>query len=72
MRTTFLPFHRASIGDDEIEEVVETLRSGWITTGPRVSRFEQEFAEFVGARNAVALNSCTAAMHLAVRTNNLP
>ena len=66
MRPTFLPFHRASIGDDEIEEVVDTLRSGWITTGPRVKRFELEFAEYVNAPYAVALNSCTAALHLAL------
>ena len=71
MRTTFLPFHRASIGDEEIEAVVETLRSGWITTGPQVKRFELEFSEFVQCSNAVAVNSCTAAMHLALNAIGL-
>lgn len=60
-----VPFFRPDLGDDEIDEVVATLRSGWLTTGPRVARFEWAFAEAVGARHAVALNSCTAALHLA-------
>ena len=64
MRTTYLPFHHPSIGEEEIEEVVETLRSGWVTTGPRVKRFEDDFASFVGAPHAVAVNSCTGALHL--------
>ena len=49
MRTTFLPFSPPLIGDDEITEVLDTLRSDWITTGPKVKRFEQEFAAFIGA-----------------------
>jgi len=61
-----IPFFRPSIGDDEIREVAETLRSGWLTTGPRVRRFEEEFAAAVGARHAIAVNSCTAALHLAL------
>jgi perosamine synthetase len=65
-RETYLPFHLPSIGDEEINAVVETLRSGWITTGARVRTFEQQFADFVGARHAVALNSATAALHLAL------
>lgn len=65
-RATWLPFHRPCIEDDEIAEVVDTLKGGWITTGPRVKRFEQEFAEYVGARYAIAVNSATAAMHLAL------
>ena len=60
-----VPFFRPELTPSEIEAVVETLRSGWLTTGPRVARFEERFAEAVGARNAVALNSCTAAMHVA-------
>jgi dTDP-4-amino-4,6-dideoxygalactose transaminase len=60
-----VPFHRASITDAEIEEVVSVLRSGWITTGPMVRRFEEEFAGYIGSKNAVALNSCTAGLHLA-------
>jgi perosamine synthetase len=54
------------IGEDEIRDVTEVLRSGWITTGPKVREFEERFAGFVGARHAVAVNSCTAAMHLAL------
>ena len=61
-----VPFFRADIGDAEIEEVKDTLRSGWLTSGPRVKRFEESFAEAVGASHAVAVNSCTAALHLAV------
>ncbi len=64
MRSTFLPFFKPSIGDAEINEVVETLKSGWLTTGPRTHRFEEEFADFVGAKYAIAVNSATAALHL--------
>jgi perosamine synthetase len=59
------------VGDAEIDEVVSALRSGWLTTGPRVKTFEDEFAEAVGARHAIALNSCTAALHLAVEALGL-
>ena len=59
-----VPFFRPELDEAEIEEVVATLRSGWLTTGPRVARFEEEFAEAVGARHAIALNSGTAALHL--------
>jgi dTDP-4-amino-4,6-dideoxygalactose transaminase len=61
-----IPFHRPSIDGEEIAEVVSTLRSGWLTTGPRVRQFEQEFAAYVGAPHAVAVNSGTAALHLAL------
>jgi perosamine synthetase len=64
--TRKIPFHLPSIGEEEIAEVVDTLRSGWLTTGPKTKRFEREFSEFVGARHAVALNSCTAGLHLAL------
>jgi dTDP-4-amino-4,6-dideoxygalactose transaminase len=66
MRTEYLPFSPPSISDEEIAEVVDTLRSGWITTGPKVKDFEQEFAARVGARAALAINSGTAALHLAL------
>ena len=59
-----VPFHRPAIGEAEIRAVVETLRSGWLTTGPRVKELEESFAAFVGARHAVAVNSGTAAIHL--------
>jgi len=66
VRKTFLPFSPPLIGEEEIAEVVDTLRSDWITTGPKVKRFEQEFAAFVGAPDAFAVSSCTAALHLAL------
>lgn len=66
MRATFLPFHMPSITEAEISEVVTALRDGWITSGPRVRLFEAAFAEVIGARYAVAVNSCTAALHLAL------
>lgn len=63
-RTTFLPFALPDIDQSEIDLVVDALKSGWITTGPKVKQFEAEFAATVGAKHAIALNSCTAAMHL--------
>ncbi|HUL29151.1 MAG TPA: DegT/DnrJ/EryC1/StrS family aminotransferase [Thermodesulfobacteriota bacterium] len=62
----FLPFSQPVIGEEEINEVVEVLQSGWITTGPKVKQFEQEFADYIGCRHAIAVNSCTAALHLAL------
>ncbi len=62
-RATMLPFSRPSIGEDEIREVTEVLRSGWITTGPRTVQFEKDFAAYVGAKHALALSSGTAALH---------
>lgn len=59
-----VPFFVPDISEAEIASVVETLRSGWLTTGPKVKQFEDEFAEYVGARHAVAVNSATAALHL--------
>src|SRR6266568_1668153 len=65
-RQTFLPFALPHITQAEIDEVVDTLRSGWLTTGPKTKRFEREFAAQVGAPYALAVNSATAAMHLAL------
>lgn len=62
----FLPFALPSIGEEEIAEVVDTLRSGWLTTGPKAKRFEQDFAAFVGAPYALAVNSATSGLHLAL------
>jgi perosamine synthetase len=70
-RANWLPFHRPCVEDDEIAEVVDTLRGGWLTTGPRAKRFEKEFAEYIGAKYAVAFNSATAAMHLALEAIGL-
>jgi dTDP-4-amino-4,6-dideoxygalactose transaminase len=61
-----VPFFRPSLGDDEVAAVTECLRSGWLTTGGITRDFEAEFARYVGAKHAVALNSCTAALHLAL------
>lgn len=66
-----VPFFRPDITDAEVDEVVAALRSGWLTTGPRVKRFEEEFAAEVGAPHAIAVNSCTAALHLAVEALGL-
>src|SRR4051812_28385252 len=66
VRETFLPFGVPAIGEEEIEEVVATLRSGWIGQGQKVARLEQEFAEAVGAAHAVAVSSCTAALHVSL------
>jgi dTDP-4-amino-4,6-dideoxygalactose transaminase len=66
-----VPFFRPSIGDAEIDEVARCLRSGWLTTGPTTKRFETEFAAAVGGRHAVAVNSATAALHLAVEALGL-
>lgn len=62
----FLPFARPSIGEEEIASVVHTMRSGWLTTGPRTKEFEHAFAEAVGARHALAVNSATGGLHLAL------
>ena len=61
-----IPFYKPSIGEPEISEVVDCLRSGWLTTGPKAKQFETEFARYVEHAHAVALNSCTAALHLAL------
>jgi len=66
MRSTFLPFARPALGEEEIAEVVDTLRSGWITTGPKVERFTAAFAEYVGGRFAVPVSSATAGLHVAL------
>jgi dTDP-4-amino-4,6-dideoxygalactose transaminase len=66
-----IPFYSPSIGDEEVNEVVQTLRSGWLTTGPKTKQFEQEFAEYLKHRHAVAVNSCTAALHLALEAIGL-
>ena len=65
-RAAYLKFSPPFIGEEEIAEVVDTLRTEWITTGPKTKRFEGEFAEYVGAEAALALNSCTAGLHTAL------
>lgn len=67
MEQKFIPFALPDIGEEEIEEVVKSLRSGWVTTGPKTREFEQKFAEYIGAGvEAIAVNSATAGLHLAL------
>lgn len=66
MRDTFLPFAPPMIGEEEIEEVIDTLRSGWLTTGPKTRRFAEQFAEYTQAPSALTVSSCTAALHLSL------
>ena len=66
-----VPFAPPAIGQDEIADVVATLNSGWLTTGPRVRQFEEAFAAYVGAPHAIALNSCTAALHLSLLASDV-
>ena len=66
MRKEFLSFSPPLIGDEEVEGVVQSLKSGWITTGPRTEEFESNFRQFIGAESALALNSCTSALHVAL------
>jgi dTDP-4-amino-4,6-dideoxygalactose transaminase len=63
-RDTFLPFSRPTIRQVEIDEVVDTLRSGWLTTGPKTERFEKDFAAYAGAPEVLALSSATAGLHI--------
>jgi len=66
VRKEYLQFAPPLIGEEEIKAVVETLKSGWITTGPKTKKFEEEFSRFVNAPAALALNSCTGALHTAL------
>ena len=66
-----IPFYKPSIGEEEINEVIDTLRGGWLTTGPKVKLFEDEFSQYLGHRHSIAVNSCTAALHLALEAIGL-
>jgi len=66
MSDQFLPFHVPQIDEEEICSVVETLKCGWLTTGVKVKRFEEDFVRYLGCGHAIAVNSCTAALHLAL------
>ncbi|BEV39724.1 DegT/DnrJ/EryC1/StrS family aminotransferase [Bacillus stercoris] len=70
-RNHFLPYSLPLIGKEEIQEVTATLESGWLSKGPKVQQFEKEFAAFVGAKHAVAVNSCTAALFLALKAKGI-
>ncbi len=71
MRKEFLPFSRPSISEEEIGAVCDVLRSGWITTGAHASKFEEEFAAYVGTKSAIALASATGGMQLALKALNI-
>ena len=71
MTKKFIPFALPDLDELELDGIARTIQSGWITSGPIVRQFEEEFAKKVGARNAVAVNSCTAAMHLALEAIGL-
>ncbi len=71
MSGKFLPYCLPWIGEEEIAEVVDSLRSGWLTTGPKVKRFEEDFRTYVGAEHAIAVSSCTAALHLALAVSGV-
>jgi DegT/DnrJ/EryC1/StrS aminotransferase family len=64
--SSIVPFAPPTLGPEEIAEVVATLESGWLTSGPRVASFERRFANYVGAPHALSVNSCTAALHLSL------
>ncbi len=66
-----IPFHRPMFDEREAAAVADVLKSGWITTGERTAEFERRFAEYVGASHAVALNSCTAALHIALAAEGI-
>src|SRR2546427_3502864 len=66
-----VPFYKPSVGAEEINEVVETLKGGWLTTGPRTKQFEKDFADYLHHKHAIAVNSCTAALHLALEAIGL-
>lgn len=66
IRENFLPFYRAYLDPDEKAEVMDSLDSGWLTTGPKTKRFEADFAAYTRQTHAVAMNSCTAALHVSM------
>ncbi|ABF42301.1 DegT/DnrJ/EryC1/StrS aminotransferase [Candidatus Koribacter versatilis Ellin345] len=66
-----VPFHSADVGEAEAQAAADVIRSGWLTMGARTIEFERQFAEYVGAKHAIAVNSCTAALHLALEAIHL-
>lgn len=66
-----IPFHKPCITEEEISEVIDSLRAGWLTMGPKTAKFEEEFAKYIGSRYSIAVNSCTAALHLALKAIDL-
>lgn len=70
-REKFIPYNLPDISELEINEVVDTLKSGWLAKGPRTNEFENQFADYLGAKHAIAMNSCTAALHVALLTQGI-
>ena len=70
-RDTFIPYNVPNLTDREFAEVVDTLKSGWVAKGPRTAKFEKEFAEYLGAKHAIAMNSCTAALHISLAAKGI-
>ena len=68
----FLPFALPEIGEEEIAEVVDSLRSGWVTTGPKAKKFEEQFSEFLGdaSLQSISVNSATSGLHLALEASH--
>jgi len=71
VRNDFLPPFKPMIGNEEIDEVIDTLKSDWITAGPKTHRFEEMFKEYIGCKHAITVNSCTAALHLSLVANKI-
>lgn len=71
VRKNFLPYCLPFIGKEEIDEVIDTLKSGWLSMGPKTLRFEKDFAKYIGVKHALSVNSCTAALHLALLAHNI-
>ncbi len=66
-----ISLHKPYITDEEINEVIDSIRSGWLTMGPKTVRFEEEFGHYIGTKHCIAVNYCTAALHLALKAINL-
>jgi perosamine synthetase len=66
LKEQIIPFHHADVGEEEAQAAAEVIRSGWLTMGPKTIEFEKQFAAYVGAKHAVGVSSCTAALHLAL------
>ena len=71
VREKFISYNVPDLTEKEVEAVDGTIRSHWVAKGPRTAKFEEEFAKRVGAKHAVAMNSCTAALHVALLSNDI-